>query len=155
VTIPQGTTVTPGTPFIKTWRVRNTGSCQWGRSYLLIFQAGDPMGAPPNSVVPFTSPGALADISLTLIAPAHTGSSFARWALQDGAGDRLLDLELVITVVQDRQVTATTTPTIDPIHEPVPQSVSPTITPTMMPTTRPVNEPIPQSVPPSGTITGT
>jgi hypothetical protein len=127
--IPGGTAMAPGTPFIKTWRVRNTGTCGWDASYQLIFRAGNPMGAPLHSDLPLASPGALADISLRLIAPQRIGNSFGRWALADGDGAQLLDLELVITVVVDSQVTATTTPTIDPIHVPVPQSVPPTITP--------------------------
>jgi hypothetical protein len=33
VTVPDGTQMTPGQDFVKTWKIRNTGSCTWGTGY--------------------------------------------------------------------------------------------------------------------------
>src|ERR1700690_1367157 len=44
VTIPDGTIVTPGQTFWKTWRVLNSGSCSWDSTYKFVFNDGDLMG---------------------------------------------------------------------------------------------------------------
>ena len=46
VTIPDGTKITGGTSFTKTWRLRNAGSCTWTTEYDLAFVKGDQMSAP-------------------------------------------------------------------------------------------------------------
>ena len=49
VSIPDNTITAPGGAFVKTWRLRNDGSCPWGpNQYVrsLVFFNGDPMGAP-------------------------------------------------------------------------------------------------------------
>ena len=57
VTVPDGTLFTAGTTFIKTWRLKNSGSCTWTTAYKLLFYNGEQMGAPtainvPRSVTP-------------------------------------------------------------------------------------------------------
>ena len=48
VTIPDGTAFKQNQPLVKTWRVRNEGTCTWGPAYSLIFYGGDQMnGLPP------------------------------------------------------------------------------------------------------------
>src|SRR5690349_21676550 len=43
VNIPDGTSMSPGQDFLKTWRVKNTGSCPWGAGYKLVHAYGDDM----------------------------------------------------------------------------------------------------------------
>ena len=45
VTVPDGTTYTPGATFQKTWRLKNIGTCTWTTSYALIFDSGNQLGA--------------------------------------------------------------------------------------------------------------
>ena len=45
VTVPDGTTYTPGATFQKTWRLKNIGYCTWTTSYALVFDSGQQMGA--------------------------------------------------------------------------------------------------------------
>jgi hypothetical protein len=57
VTIPDGTSLAPGATFLKTWRLKNIGTCTWTTSYSAVFSSGDQMGAPavinlPASVAP-------------------------------------------------------------------------------------------------------
>jgi len=88
VTIPDGTTVLAGVPFIKTWRVRNVGM-DWPAKTRLMFisHKGDHMGGP--EFVPIEGP-VLADteidISVNLVAPKEAGdySGFWRMATEDG-----------------------------------------------------------------------
>ncbi len=55
VTIPDGTSVTPGSSFKKTWRLRNSGSCQWS-GYTLVFDSGESM-SPAIDPIGTVAPG--------------------------------------------------------------------------------------------------
>src|SRR5690606_11213812 len=46
VTIPDNTNINLNAGFIKTWRLRNVGSCTWTSSYQIVFDSGDQMGGP-------------------------------------------------------------------------------------------------------------
>lgn len=89
VTIPDGTKIIGGTSFVKTWRLRNDGSCTWTTAYDLAFVDGDRMGAPnfvdfPKQV----KPGESIDISVSLIAPGTPGKYTAHFMLVDQNGNR-------------------------------------------------------------------
>ncbi len=92
VTIPDRTNVLPGTAFVKTWRLRNDGTCTWNADYALIFYGGDGMqGRSPASLPGIVVPGQTVDVSITLVAPAGNGTYRGEWILRNGAG-RLLGL---------------------------------------------------------------
>lgn len=86
ITIPDGTLVQPGLTFVKTWLVRNTGTCAWDSTYSIAFAAGTPFvsGSAP---IPAAAPGAQVNISLTMTAPTGPGSYVGTWRLRgpDGA----------------------------------------------------------------------
>jgi hypothetical protein len=88
VTIPDDTEVPVGNNFVKTWRLRNSGTCTWTSSYALVFVRGDSLGGP--AAVQFTtgtvSPGQSIDISVSLIAPATTGTYQGYWKLRNANG---------------------------------------------------------------------
>ena len=87
VTILDGTIFAPGTPFTKTWRLKNSGTCTWTTSYKLVFQSGDQMSAPAlvnltNNVMPDQT----VDISVNLTAPASAGKYRGYWMLSNVSG---------------------------------------------------------------------
>ncbi len=87
VTVPDDTFINPGATFVKTWRLKNTGVCQWDTSYTLVFTSGEKMGG-PNSV-PFPKvvpPGQTVDLTVTLTAPATPGTFRGYWQLKNGSG---------------------------------------------------------------------
>jgi hypothetical protein len=87
VTIPDGASIVTGAAFTKTWRLRNTGSCTWNTSYSLVFDRGDKMSGPDaQPLLGSVAPGATADISVSLTAPASAGNYRGYWRLRDGAG---------------------------------------------------------------------
>src|SRR3974377_235848 len=61
VSIPDGTVMAPGAPFVKTWRVQNTGTCTWG-NYKLIFAAGNTMSGRAGVAGGSTPPGATSGV---------------------------------------------------------------------------------------------
>ena len=50
VTIPDGTVLAPSSAFVKTWRVKNTGTCNW-ENYQLIFATGEQMSGPASVAI--------------------------------------------------------------------------------------------------------
>jgi len=86
VTIPDNTTVGVGTPFTKTWRVSNTGTCIWGADYTLTHYSDERMNAPASVPLAVTYPGQTADISVNLTAPNSTGNHRANFVIKNPAG---------------------------------------------------------------------
>ncbi|MCD4673615.1 MAG: hypothetical protein K8R77_13200 [Anaerolineaceae bacterium] len=87
VTVPDGTVFAPGTNFVKTWRLRNAGSCTWTPDYSLVFRAGNAMGV--SGVVSLNQtvyPGQSVDVSVTLTAPAAEGDYEGFWSLRSSDG---------------------------------------------------------------------
>lgn len=69
VTIPDGTEVVAGEPFIKTWSLRNSGTCTWDSNYQLvqIDADGNLLTANPRAInLPRTAPGKKAELSVSL-----------------------------------------------------------------------------------------
>ena len=88
VSIPDGTIVAPGEMFIKTWRLKNIGTCTWTTSYGVVFYKGNNMGAVATTTLPHNvDPGETVDISIDLTAPGSTGSVRGYWLLRNKAGE--------------------------------------------------------------------
>lgn len=87
VTVPDGTTFTPGQTFTKTWRLKNTGSCTWTNSYRVVFDSGNSMGAPASFNLPTSvPPDAVVDISVQMKAPDAEKEYQSNWKLQNASG---------------------------------------------------------------------
>ena len=87
VSVPDGTTFGPSTSFVKTWRLKNIGTCTWTTSYSLVFVSGDPMGNTSAIVMPTNvAPGGTVDVSVTLTSPAAAKSYAGYWMLKNASG---------------------------------------------------------------------
>jgi uncharacterized protein YkwD len=86
VTIPDNTPIVAGTPFTKTWRVSNAGTCIWGPDYTLSHYSDESMSAPASVPLPLTFPGQEADISVDLIAPNSPGTRRGNFVIKNPAG---------------------------------------------------------------------
>lgn len=85
LTIPDGTTFTPNAVFTKSWRVQNNGTCVW-QNYELAFIEGTQMAASGLYPVPDTPPGATADLTVPMTAPATYGAYSGTWKIRNAAG---------------------------------------------------------------------
>jgi len=88
VVIPDDTYLSPGQSFVKTWRLRNSGTCTWTTDYALVFAGGHRMGS--LSAIPLHGPvvpGDTADLSVALTAPAGNGNYEGKWLLRNEDGD--------------------------------------------------------------------
>jgi hypothetical protein len=96
VTIPDGTVMSPGQTFVKTWRVENSGIVPWGEGTQLVFASGAQMGATSPIAVGDLAPGETVDISAGMVAPAASGKHAGRWRLQAADGTAMMTLSVNI-----------------------------------------------------------
>ncbi|MCP4542743.1 MAG: hypothetical protein GY832_36940 [Chloroflexi bacterium] len=110
VTIPDNTVLPPGAEFVKTWRLRNSGTCDWEQGFKFVFVAGERMGGPAMVDAPPTAAGASADISISFKAPQGSGAYRSRWRMRTSGGQEFGDRPFVLVKVP------TPTPGPDPIE---------------------------------------
>jgi hypothetical protein len=84
VNIPDGSQITPGGSFTKTWRIRNAGVCTWS-GYSLVFDSGDLMGGTPQAFGS-VGPGEDVDVSVNFTAPTGSGSYRSYWRIRNSSG---------------------------------------------------------------------
>jgi hypothetical protein len=100
VTIPDNTRLAPGTEFVKTWRLRNSGDCDWGAGFQFALVEGDQMGAPASVPVPPTARGATVDLSVRFRTPEGSGTYRSTWRLRTPDGEPFGDQPYVQIVVE-------------------------------------------------------
>jgi hypothetical protein len=87
VSIADGTNIPVGTQFVKTWRLRNSGSCTWSADYAVVFDSGSSLDAPASQKIGASvTPGQTIDISVIMRAPAQTGSYRGYWKMRNASG---------------------------------------------------------------------
>jgi len=87
VTVPDNTTMSPGQDFVKTWKIKNIGSCTWGEGYTMIYSYGDDkMSGQPQALAATVEPGEEVDISVNFKAPNLPGTYTSYWTLQNPKG---------------------------------------------------------------------
>lgn len=119
VTIPDGSAISPGATFVKTWRVRNTGVSTWTANYRVVYGWAsdnwkDIKGKPPapSRIGTSVPPGEEVEVSVTLKAPVESGYFQAVFRLQNDRGYNFGEwLTVVIKVTGTPVPTATATAT--------------------------------------------
>jgi ABC-type amino acid transport substrate-binding protein/heat shock protein HslJ len=80
----------PGQSFVKSWRVRNSGTCTWDSKYYLAYASGNSplaqMGGQPTYIKGTVAPGAVYDISVNLTAPTQPGVYQGFWQMNNAKG---------------------------------------------------------------------
>ena len=87
VNVPDGTQMTPGQQFVKTWKVKNAGICTWGSGYKVAY-AGytDQMSGQAQPITGVIGPGQEVEISVQFKAPAKSGEYVSAWTLANANG---------------------------------------------------------------------
>jgi hypothetical protein len=85
ITIPDGSQISPGAAFTKTWRLRNAGACNWS-GYTLVFDSGDLMGATSPQSIGTVAIGQEVDLSVNFTAPTSSGSYRSYWRIRNSSG---------------------------------------------------------------------
>ncbi len=87
VTIPDGTEMSAGEAFTKTWRLKNVGTCTWTTSYAVVFVSGEQMGAAGEiNLSKKVPPGESVDITIDMTAPGAAGDYRGNWKLRSSDG---------------------------------------------------------------------
>ncbi len=87
VTIPDNTVLLPGAGFVKTWKMKNVGTCTWSKSYSVVYVTGHSMGTTLKFPLQISvAPGQTGNISISLAAPLENGNWIGWWKLQDPSG---------------------------------------------------------------------
>jgi hypothetical protein len=100
VTVPDGTQMSPGQDFVKTWKIRNTGSCTWGTGYAPIFAYGEKMGGIAEPLTGAVAPGEEVEISVRFKAPTNTGEFSSTWRMANASNIPLGENVFVLIVVR-------------------------------------------------------
>lgn len=91
VNVPDDTVMSPGQEFIKTWKIKNIGTCAWGEGYELVFSysslpnddalngVAQPLGASIASQQEV-------EVSVQFTAPDLPGTYFSVWTMENPAG---------------------------------------------------------------------
>jgi next-to-BRCA1 protein 1 len=86
VTIPDGTAMTPGQDFLKTWKIKNTGACSWGAGYTVVYGYGEKMGGAPAALTTTVVPGQEVEVSVQFKSPAKPGEYKSWWRMANARG---------------------------------------------------------------------
>ena len=87
VTVPDGSVMTPGQEFLKTWKVRNTGDCTWGAGYTIVYGGyNDKMSGAPAALATTVIPNQEVDVSVQFKAPTKVGEYLSAWRMANPSG---------------------------------------------------------------------
>ena len=106
VTIPDDTAIQPNTGFIKTWRVRNTGTLAWTDKFTLNMVGGTLKPSQTKINVPAIAPGSEVNLSVSFKAPNQPGKYTSDWKMKDEKGG-LFGVNLWTSIVVPGQAVPT------------------------------------------------
>lgn len=110
VTVPSGSGFKPGDTFTKTWRVKNSGTCDWKANTKIAFVNGDPLGAATTLIDQDVKVGATIDISVPMKAPNNGGFLTTTWQLLSPEGMYFGPAMSFTIVLPGASIPATATP---------------------------------------------
>ena len=84
--INDGTQLSAGQEFVKTWKIKNSGHCPWKKSSKLVFGYGNKMAGTPAELSTDVPPGNEIEISITMKAPDLPGNYSGFWCLANDRG---------------------------------------------------------------------
>jgi hypothetical protein len=100
VTVPDGTIMSPGQIFTKTWAIKNTGSCDWDEIFALKFYSGDKMDGHRTVVSNVVKAGKTTSFSITMSAPTTPGTYIGYWRMVNNANINFGERVSVKIIVQ-------------------------------------------------------
>jgi len=99
----DGTKMSPGESFTKSWTLRNVGWCNWKSNFVLDFDdesGGHQMGGPDvQTIGKKVKPNGEVKITLNLKAPNKAGTHYSKWNLQTNEGEDISDFPVYVMIV--------------------------------------------------------
>ncbi len=101
VNIPDGTIMSPGQDFVKTWKVKNNGSCPWAAGYKLVYAGySNSMSGQFQPLTGVIQPGQEVELSVQFKAPSETGEYLSAWQMENPSGVTFPEIIFVKILVQ-------------------------------------------------------
>jgi hypothetical protein len=101
VNVPDDTNMSPGQDFLKTWRVKNTGSCPWGAGYKLVYaDYENDLSGQFQPLTQVVQPGQEVELSVQFKAPDDVGVYLSAWQMSNPRGVTFPEAIYVRIVVQ-------------------------------------------------------
>lgn len=98
-TIPDGTKFDPGDGFVKSWTLRNAGTCEWTTGTRMEFEDGDKMGGPSSvNITRDVQPGETYKVEIPMTAPSSDGDYTGVWRFKAADGTKMGKYWVMITV---------------------------------------------------------
>lgn len=116
VNYPPGTDFKANQDFKKTWKVANTGSCNWMYQYALVLVGGDALGGKTTKLGKVVTVGDWAELSVLMTSPKTAGTYTSYWRLSDVDG-HLFGATLTVSITVNPP-TKTPQPTAIPSNTP-------------------------------------
>jgi hypothetical protein len=91
LSVPDGSTVQPGSPVDKRWRLENSGSCNWDAQYSLRLIAGPSLGVPSEQALFPARSGTQFTLQIIFTAPNEPGTYRSAWQAYDPQGQAFGD----------------------------------------------------------------
>ncbi|TFG73227.1 MAG: hypothetical protein E4H27_01160 [Anaerolineales bacterium] len=101
MTVPDDTVFGNQAEFVKTWRIRNSGTCTWGTGTTFVFLSGDKLSTSESVVVPAVEPDEEIEISVSMVAPSEPGMYRSNWQLKNAEGTRFGGVFYVQIVIEE------------------------------------------------------
>jgi len=86
VSVQDGTEMSPGQAFEKTWRVKNTGTCTWTEAYKIAFGYGENMNGQARALAWAVAPKEEIEVTVVFAAPLTAGNYQSYWRMVNPAG---------------------------------------------------------------------
>jgi hypothetical protein len=91
VNIPDNTPMSPGQDFVKTWKIKNIGTCTWGAGYKMVFSYSsspndDALNGVAQPLSAAIAPQQEVEVSVQFTAPDLPGTYFSVWTMQNAKG---------------------------------------------------------------------
>jgi hypothetical protein len=130
VTVPDNTKMSPGQKFTKTWKVKNSGTCDWENGFQFRFIGGEAMSGTTLKLEKTVKPGAEIELSVALTAPTTPGTYRSNWRMSTESGAYFGD-EVYVLIVVSGTPAASSSPTATGTKGPTATTTATaTITPT-------------------------
>jgi hypothetical protein len=100
ISVPDNTVMAPGQEFVKTWKVKNTGSCNWTRGYTIVPAYGEKMSGVATALSAEVLSNQEVEISVILKAPQTPGTYSGYWRLQNNNGYAFGEYLTIVIIVQ-------------------------------------------------------
>ena len=121
VSVPDNTRFEQGEEFVKTWRLRNSGTADWPADTVLVFAAGADLGKSKEVAVGEVKSGDNVDINAEMIAPKEDGRYRSTWELRTGGkAIRGGGAYVLIQVGEEPEAPLAETPVTAPVVAPRP-----------------------------------